>query len=340
MVFEINNRRYTGSKYKIQNWIRKLVLENCVDSKSICDIFAGTGIITKTFIDDFNSFIINDFLFSNELIYKAFFEKQDYRSDLLSEFCNKFNNIDVNKIATNYVYENYSNKYFSVNDSKKIGYIREEIERNKYTLNQREYAILLASLIYSFDKVANTVGHYDAFIKKEIKNDLFVFDLINPIIKNSKDNREIKIYREDANVLAGSIKSDITYIDPPYSSRQYSRFYHVIENIVKWEKPVLYGDALKPIPENISEYSKINAKLVFKDLIDRLDSKYIVVSYNNTYSSKSSSSKNKMSLEDIEEILKLKGVTSMHTISHQAFNAGKTNFNNHMEILFITKVGQ
>lgn len=339
MVFEINNRRYTGSKYKIQGWIRELVLKNCVNANSFCDIFSGTGVITKTFINDFTSFVINDFLYSNELIYNAFFGKEDYNMEILEIYKMKYKNINVDFINSNYVFQNYANKYFSENDSKLIGYIREDLEKNKNELNKREFSILVASLIYSFDKIANTVGHYDAFIKKEIKNDSFIFDLINPIIKNSKDARVIKIYREDANVIASTIKSDIVYIDPPYSSRQYSRFYHVIENIAKWEKPELYGEALKPIPENISEYSKINAKEAFKDLIDKLDSKYIVVSYNNTYSSKSSSSKNKMSLEVIEEVLKLKGNTKKHTINHQAFNAGKTNFNNHMEILFITKVG-
>ena len=33
--------------------------------------------------------------------------------------------------------------------------------------NEKEYNILLASLIYSMDRVANTVGHYDAYFKKE-----------------------------------------------------------------------------------------------------------------------------------------------------------------------------
>lgn len=41
--------------------------------------------------------------------------------------------------------------------------------------------ILLTSLIYSMDKIANTVGHYEAYRKKEILQDRFIFELISPI---------------------------------------------------------------------------------------------------------------------------------------------------------------
>ena len=117
----------------------------------------------------------------------------------------------------------------------------------------------------------------------------------------------------------------------------YSRFYHLIETIVKWDKPDLFGVALKPKPENMSEYCTAAAINAFKELVSDLRCKYIVVSYNNTYSSKSKSSENKMTLESIRRVLEKKGATEQFAIKHQAFNAGKTNFDNHQEILFITK---
>ena len=40
---DINNRRYLGSKYKLLNFIEKIVNENCKDIKSVIDVFAGTG---------------------------------------------------------------------------------------------------------------------------------------------------------------------------------------------------------------------------------------------------------------------------------------------------------
>ena len=160
--------------------------------------------------------------------------------------------------------------------------------------------------------------------------------MISPI--QLERNQKIDIYRCDANKLAKEIKSDIAFIDPPYNSRQYSRFYHVLENITKWEKPELYGTALKPKEENMSEYCKTSAPKIFEDLIENLKVKYIVVTYNNTYNSKSSSSKNKITLEEIQEVLQKKGDTKVFSKPYRFFNAGKTNLKDHKEYVFITKV--
>ena len=90
----------------------------------------------------------------------------------------------------------------------------------------------------------------------------------------------------------------------------------------------------------MSEYCRNSATKVFEDLILTLKCKYIVVSYNNTYNSKSSSSKNKITLEDIEKILNKKGSVMTFEKSHQFFNAGKTSLDDHKELIFISKVGE
>mgnify|MGYP000923597064 CR=1 FL=1 len=111
----------------------------------------------------------------------------------------------------NYVSENYGDKFFSHRDALIIGYIREYIEAAE-DLNEKERNILLASLLYSADKAANTVGHYDAYIKGKNIPNIFSFDLISPY---QYKNKTIHISRKDANQLAKEIYSDIVYIDPP-----------------------------------------------------------------------------------------------------------------------------
>lgn len=335
MSYEIWNRRYTGSKYKLADWICNLISDNC-EGTSFCDIFAGTAIMSKRMIDNVKKVYINDFLFSNEIIYKAFFEQSDFDYNKIEEYRIKFSKLIADDLTENYVSKNFGEKYFSRNDALKIGYIRETLE-NDTSLNNKEKNILLASLLYSADKAANTVGHYDAYIKGKNIPDVFSFDLITPYIYI---NKEINISRKDANILAKEIECDIVYIDPPYNSRQYSRFYHVLENIATWRKPELFGTARKPEAENMSDYCRNSATEAFKDLIKSLKCKYIVVSYNNTYNSKSSSSKNKITLEDIKAILEEKGSVSVYEKPHQFFNAGKTSLDDHKELVFITKVGE
>lgn len=336
-MFEIQNRRYTGCKHKLMEWIRQLILENC-KGDSFFDVFGGTGAVTNAMIDSYDKYILNDFLFSNEIVYKGFFLQEEYNEEYLINIKNEYNNIKPDELEENYVSENFGDKFFRHIDAKVIGFIREDIQSklNKQLINNKEYSILIASLLYSLDKCANTVGHYDAYIKgKQIKTE-FNFDLIQPI-KLDK-NKSIEIIREDSNTLVRRVKADIAFIDPPYNSRQYSRFYHVLENITQWKKPTLTGVALKPEPENMSDYCRNAAPKVFKDLIENLDVNYIVVTYNNNYSSKSSSSRNKITLEEIEEILSARGKTTRYEQSYRYFNTGKTNLDDHKEIVFITEI--
>lgn len=335
---KIYNRRYTGSKYKLTNWIKEKMQQLCPNCNSFFDVFGGTGVVTYSVLDMYSKFILNDFLYSNEVIYKAFFEQSDYDENKIKYIASEYNVIKKSLLANNYVSDNYGNKYFSINDAKLIGFIREDIEQKfvNNLINSKEYFILLASLLYSFDRISNTVGHYEAYIKRKAISDTFEFVLIEPLKLKDK---EIQIFREDSNKLVNKISCDIAFVDPPYNSRQYSRFYHVMETIVKWDKPNLQGTAMKPPKENMSDYCRNTASKVFKDLIDNLSVKYIVVTYNNTYNSKSTSSQNKITLEDIKYILAKRGKTEVFSTDHNAFNAGKTELDGHKEYLFITKVG-
>ena len=198
------------------------------------------------------------------------------------------------------------------------------------------FDIFLFYLIYSFDIISNTFGHYVAFINgKELIIVNFIFNLIKPL---DTKNKNINIFRKDANELVKEVKTDIAFIDPPYNSRQYSRFYHVLETLVKWDNAELFGVAMKPKEENMSDYCRTSAPKVFDNLIHDLNAKYIIVTYNNTYNSKSSSSRNKITLKQIEESLNKKGKTTKYEMPYKHFDAGKTDLKGHKEILFITEV--
>lgn len=334
--FDLQNRRYIGNKYKLLDWIYENVKKNC-DGNSFLDIFAGTGVVSEKFLKTYDKIILNDFLYSSSVVFNAFFNSNDVDYKHLTKIVNELSDLAENAKSQNYFDKHFGGKFFSKKDARKIGFIRQKL--NDYLadkkINQIEFYVLLASLIYSTDKISNTVGHYDAYIKNKPIIDRFEYGLISNI--NTTKN-EIEIIRDDANTVAKTTKADVVFIDPPYNSRQYSRFYHILENLVEWKKPKLYGTALKPEAENMSDYCRSNAKDVFADLIEKLDCKYIVVTYNNTFKSKSSSSQNKITLEQITDILKKKGTTKVLSKNYRFFNSGKTDFNDHKEYLFITKV--
>jgi adenine-specific DNA-methyltransferase len=332
-LLNLHSRRYIGNKYKLSEWIFSVIDNEC-KGDTFADIFAGTGAVSAQANGRYKKIILNDFLYSNYNIYQAFFSKTKFDNELINNFIKKYNNLNPKVIKDNYFSINFGNKYFTNDSAKIIGYIREDIEKNRDKMSEKEYFILTTSLLYSADSIANTVGHYDAYFKnKNYVTKQFLMKMIQPVKTNKVD-----IYREDANNLVKKIKADIVYIDPPYNSRQYSRFYHVLENLIKWQKPKLFGTALKPEPENMSDYCRVSAKDRFAELIKDIDAKYIVVSYNNTYESKSNSSENKITHSDLLSILNTRGKTKTFEKDYRHFNSGKTSFNNHKEFLFVTYV--
>src|SRR5690625_7857026 len=60
---QINNRRYLGSKYKLLEFINRVVHENCTSISSVADIFAGTGVVADRFNKVGKNIIVNDRLY-------------------------------------------------------------------------------------------------------------------------------------------------------------------------------------------------------------------------------------------------------------------------------------
>lgn len=327
----IENRRYLGSKLKMLDFINEVVENNISDIKTVADIFGGTGVVADLFRKKGKKIIINDILHSNVINYYTWFgnEKIDYNKVI--SIITELNNLTPT--SDNYVSINFGGKYFSYENAKKIGAIREQID--SYDVNERERSFLLTSLLYAMDKVANTVGHYDAYRKK--------MDTLNPIHLKVPEyiiNKDNEIYCEDANQLVKKIKADLVYIDTPYNSRQYGDTYHLLENIVDWKKSELTGVALKMVDRTHikSKYSTSKATEAFEDLINNIQAKYILVSYNNMARKGSGRSNAKISNEEIISILEKKGTVKIFETPFKVFTTGKTNIENHKEILYLCEV--
>lgn len=335
-MINIRNRRYIGNKASLMKIIKNAIndVQPC-DNFSFLDLFAGTGVVSYEFAEEGHPVILNDILYSNYISYQAWFSSQNYDKQKIKMYLDNYNSLNYEDIEDNYFSNIYSDKYFSYNDAKKIGYIRDDIEQNKECLNDREYAILITSLLYAADKIANTVGHFESFLKTKAKDSFFKLEELN-----LKTFNYAMLYNTDANKLAKEISADVVYLDPPYNARQYINFYHVLENLAKWDKPTEFeGNSMKFKRNHLkSGYSRAIAPKLFEDLINSLNCKVIVVSYNNTYSAQSSASNNKIQEYEILEVLQRKGRVTKKEISYKFFNAGKTNFKEHKEFLFICEV--
>ena len=121
---KINNRRYLGNKYKLIPFITSVIEEECHNINTVADIFAGTGAVASAFTD--KKIITNDIMYSNYICHVAWFSSEPYSKELILNYISEYNNLNV--YEENYMSDNFSNTYISLEDCRKIGYIRQDIE--------------------------------------------------------------------------------------------------------------------------------------------------------------------------------------------------------------------
>lgn len=328
---KINNKRYLGNKYKLLDFIKDIVNKECKNVNTVADIFAGTGAVSSAFID--KKLIVNDILYSNYICHIAWFSKQNFSVEKIEGYIKYYNSLSIDE--ENYMSKNFADTFFSASTCRKIGFIREDIDKNfdKNLINEKERAILITSLLYSMDKIANTCGHYDAYRKQGTFEKKLELVMPTP----EQNLQENKIFNMDANELVRNIGNvDLVYIDPPYNSRQYCDAYHLLENVAKWEKPKVFGVAKKMKRDNLkSAYCTSSATKAFEDLIKNIKSRYILLSYNNMEKKGNDRSNARISDDDILRILKEKGKVKVFSKKYKAFSTGKSNIQDNEERLFL-----
>ena len=195
--FSLESRRYIGCKTKLVDWIFSLINEQTRDIHSFCDIFAGTGVVAHRALQTYERVVVNDFLHSNNVMYRAFFAPTEWKEERVQSIIEEFNTVNPNKVRENYFSKNFGGKYFHQDTAKIVGYIRERLKGMQANLTDKEYAVLLASLIYSIDRHANTMGHFDAYHHKAPTAYPFQMRMIEAESYNG-----VEIHQEDANQLA------------------------------------------------------------------------------------------------------------------------------------------
>lgn len=334
-MFELQNRRYLGCKFRLLPFIDKVINEKCADARSLVDLFAGTGVVAWHFNRRFQIFI-NDILLCNHFIYHAFFSPEKADTGKLVELICGFNSL--NGEYHNYYRKNFADTYLSSKNMGKTGHIRDAIDRleARGAINFREKAILVASLLYAVDRIANTVGHYDAWRRNGELDRTLTLEM--PALDDSSNAGNL-IFREDA--VRVPIKADIAYLDPPYNSRQYCDCYHFLENLAGNRKEPVKGVARKIDRSGLkSRWCTASAPFEFGKLIARLEAKYILVSYSNTGQKLDSRSNARISDSEIIGHLRIRGRVSVFEHDFSPFSAGKSEIADHSERLFLCEVGK
>jgi adenine-specific DNA-methyltransferase len=315
---------YIGSKYKLSDFISssvKSIVGDDLSDKIFCDLFAGTGVVGRNFKKEVKKVISNDMEFYSYVLNKNYIENHEFLdNEIYIKELNETNG-EEGFIFNEYSENGKANRlYFSEHNGKKIDAIRTKIEfwKTEKKISSALYYFLLASLLESADKVANTASVYGAFLKK-IKKTAQKELILEPAIFEINSHSH-EVYNEDSNLLIKKIEGDILYLDPPYNAREYGANYHLLNTIAKYDNFTPKGKT------GLRDYSKSafckkkEVEKSFDDLIKNANFKYIFLSYNN---------EGIMSSETIKKILSNYGKYDLLTTEYQRFRADKKENRNH-----------
>ncbi|EAL2570198.1 modification methylase, partial [Campylobacter jejuni] len=288
-------------------------LEQC----TFIDLFAGTSAVGKKFKNKVEKVISNDKEFYSFVLAKNYIENT-VKIKRSKELIKELNNIAKINPIKGKIYKHYSlgggenRQYFSDFNAMKIDSMRIKISEWKYDnfINEKECYFLLASLLESADKVANTASVYGAFLK-HLKPSAQKELILLPAEFECTHTKHL-VFNENANDLIKKIKGDILYLDPPYNSREYGANYHVLNSIA------MYDDFIPQGKTGLRAYEKsawCKKNLVFdalEDLIKNADFKFIFLSYND---------EGLLSLEQIRQIFEKYGKYDFKSQIYQRFKA-------------------
>lgn len=317
--------RYIGSKLRLINFIESIIKKYCGDKlndKVFCDLFAGTGVVGRSFSPLVKKVIANDL--EKYSFIANYVQLNGYDKEVFNKFFNEFNSLsneekiklaDSNRTLID-AYTEYGKKdrlFFTQTNGLYLQAARNFLREKSTELSFNDYLAILYAIMEGADKIANTMSTYGMFASKFKENSIKPIQFQEPkISKAASDNNEV--YMEDANELIKNLHGDILYLDPPYNQRQYSSYYFVLNAIAENRAPET--DTKSGVKNDECNKSSYNKKKEvansLEELIQNADFEWIFLSYNN---------EGLLSFDEIKSIFEKYGNYWVESTDYQRYKA-------------------
>jgi adenine-specific DNA-methyltransferase len=326
-VFKPSNRKYLGSKRLLSRWICSVIREVAGAPTTFLDGFCGTGAIAIEMSRmGAEKVIAVDNLESNCVILRGFKAAAGrfHGAELIPEILKTLNALSP---LEGYITESFQDTYFTRNNCMRMDAVREEIAAlmARGEVGREAHDYLLTSFLLEADRVANTLGQYDAFLKNISSETGFsggrhVIDLRvhTPFVLKQLARiamGDVEASYADLSDPSVRVSAEIAYFDPPYNGRQYCDNYHILENLARWQKPPVRGKTRKFDRSGMkSPFStRAGAAPALRSLIRRTSSPRVFLSY---------SSEGIMPRDEVVSLLSDFGAVKIREVPYPVFGNG------------------
>ena len=287
--------KYIGSKASLVPFIVKTVEDSLSDARSAIDVFTGTTRVAQAFKEKGITVTTSDLSWASKAYSNTWIGNEGTNAHLAERLA-ILNGLEG---SAGWITKNYCDvlgaqngvvRVWQAKNGKKADAAREQIKAwlDAGEIQQWESDTLVTALILALDKVDNTVGVQQAYLKEWCTRSYKDININMPIVAAGPKGRHI----EGDCLTIDYPQADFAYLDPPYSSHSYATYYHIWDSIAEWDKPVV-GLKTNRRVDRISGHesydstmlsgwnSKKSALNSFEKLIQRLPVKHVLVSYNN-----------------------------------------------------------
>ncbi|RKX80718.1 MAG: DNA modification methylase [Spirochaetes bacterium] len=333
---------YIGSKRALLNFIGQgvsFVKERLAKEKlNIFDVFSGSGVTARYFKQYSKKLFVNDLEDYSRVTNRCYLtNRYELDEKILKEI---YNDLFL-KLSDGYRLKGFiSDMYSPVSDT-----VIEHGERVFYTTSNALYLDTVRQLIDNIDDSyqdyflapllseasihANTSGVFKGFYKNK-ESGIGQFggnnkDALLRILGNielkypvfSKYECEVEIFQGDSNtVVINKSEVDLAYLDPPYNQHPYGSNYFMLNLLVNYTKPENISPVSGiPVDWNRSNFNKKReAYNSFKELVENINAKYLLVSFN---------SDGYIKLEEMIELLERVGRVQVLETKYNTFRGSR-----------------
>jgi len=296
---------YIGSKMKLLDYISETVKnytgKEYGEISGFADICSGTGVVAFDVLKGNCKKIL-----TNDIQHYAYTVSSVWTTknidivkieNIILEINDMIKDVDIpkyDKTSPYFIYNNYTEAgpdgrmYLSMKNGYRIDKVRHEITRlqSESLVNSVEYNLLLKILLYAVAGVSNIASVYGAYLKNykacALKDLVLDAGLISSLVKTD----DIDHVAKNMNIVDllecdDLSRYEVVYIDPPYvANRGYHDNYHLLETISRYDYPSIKGKTgLRESGIKSKFCSKREAASEFKNVLEKIKSNYIFISY-------------------------------------------------------------